>query len=262
MSVYDSLQYNNPGQAFTNAFQQGQQQRRESDTQNALAKYATAQAGGGNGIVAGDNPMMGEAMADLARLDPKLAIQLQRQQQQDRLKGLEQHKDQIQIGAAILSANPPTDQASWDRVKQMAGNYGINVAELPQAWDANAQQYVQGVIAADKHLNPERDNTPSAVREYEYYQRLPQEQRAGFNQFRQSIRPQIFGSAEGGYNIYDPNQQGGAQPPQQGAPPANIASKQQYDALPPGTQYMAPDGSIRVKGGQSGSAPAGGFPPE
>ncbi len=38
------------------------------------------------------------------------------------------------------------------------------------------------------------------------------------------------------------------------------ATKADYDALPPGTQYRAPDGSLKVKGGQTGNAaPSGNF---
>lgn len=38
------------------------------------------------------------------------------------------------------------------------------------------------------------------------------------------------------------------------------ASKAEYDALPPGTQYRAPDGSLKMKGGQTGiPAPSGNF---
>lgn len=38
------------------------------------------------------------------------------------------------------------------------------------------------------------------------------------------------------------------------------ATKADYDALPPGTQYRAPDGSLKVKGGQTGNAaPSGDF---
>lgn len=37
-------------------------------------------------------------------------------------------------------------------------------------------------------------------------------------------------------------------------------SQEEYNALPPGTQYRAPDGSLKVKGGQTGAtAPSGGF---
>lgn len=36
-------------------------------------------------------------------------------------------------------------------------------------------------------------------------------------------------------------------------------SKAEYDALAPGTQYRAPDGSIKVKGGQTGASPSGDF---
>lgn len=38
-------------------------------------------------------------------------------------------------------------------------------------------------------------------------------------------------------------------------------SKAEYDALPPGAKYLAPDGTQRTKGGQTGSAPSGSFRP-
>lgn len=36
-------------------------------------------------------------------------------------------------------------------------------------------------------------------------------------------------------------------------------SQEEYNALPPGTQYRAPDGSLKIKGGQTGAAPSGNF---
>jgi len=36
-------------------------------------------------------------------------------------------------------------------------------------------------------------------------------------------------------------------------------SKAEYDALAPGTEYRAPDGSVKVKGGQTGTSPSGDF---
>ena len=36
-------------------------------------------------------------------------------------------------------------------------------------------------------------------------------------------------------------------------------SEAEYNALAPGAQYRAPDGSLKVKGGQTGAAPSGGF---
>ena len=46
----------------------------------------------------------------------------------------------------------------------------------------------------------------------------------------------------------------GGQQAQPSAQPQRVVSKQDYDALPPGTPYIAPDGSRRVKGGQTPQA--------
>lgn len=47
------------------------------------------------------------------------------------------------------------------------------------------------------------------------------------------------------------------------APRPNVVpspkSQAEYEALAPGTQYRAPDGSLKVKGGQTGSKPSGNF---
>jgi hypothetical protein len=47
------------------------------------------------------------------------------------------------------------------------------------------------------------------------------------------------------------------------APRPNVVpspkSQAEYEALAPGTQYRAPDGSLKVKGGQTGSKPSGTF---
>lgn len=51
---------------------------------------------------------------------------------------------------------------------------------------------------------------------------------------------------------------GGEAPPPKTIPAPT--SKEAYDALAPGTQYRAPDGSLKVKGGQTGAAaPSGNF---
>jgi hypothetical protein len=249
VNPYQNLQFQNPGNAFLQAYEGGRERRRESETQNALTQYAM-------------NPQDPKTKAQLARWNPKMAIEVRQHEETMRLKQLEGYKDQIQIGAAILEANPPRDQASWDMVRQMAGRYGINAAELPQTWDATAQQYVQGVIAANKRLNPDKDARPSDVKSWEYRQSLPEPQRPAYDAFIRNARPQIFGSAEGGYNIYDPN---AAQPPAAQQPPSmanmpRVTTPQEAAQLPPGTQFVLPDGRIGTVPGGAGGNASGGFP--
>lgn len=47
-------------------------------------------------------------------------------------------------------------------------------------------------------------------------------------------------------------------PAQQGIP--KVSDQQSYDAVPPGAQYMTPDGHVRVKQGGPSSQGSGGFP--
>ena len=242
MNPYANLQFTNPGNAFMQAFQGGQQQRREGETQNALSKYA-------------QDPNNPEAMQGLAKWNPQMALQLQQQKRQEAMRGLEAHRENIIMGAKIIRQIQPKDQAGWQQVLGMAQQVGIDLSEVPQQFDP---QYAQGLVSVAEALAPQKsEQAPSAVREYEYYQSLPPEQRPGFDRFRQSIRPQIFGSAEGGYNIYDPNQQ---QPtPQQGGDMPAVSSPQEAMSLPPGTQFRLPDGRIGTVPGGAGGNASGGF---
>ncbi len=226
------------GNAISERYDKGRRQRKEYEAENALAKYA-------------QNPQDEKARAAMAKWAPEKLMDFQQQQRREAMAGLESRREEIGMAAKIVGAIKPQDQAGWDQALQIAQQYGLDLSNVPKQFDP---AHVQRIIQIDQALNPQKNDTPSAVREYEYRQRLPEAERGNYDRFRQSTRPQIFGSPESGYNIYDPNQ--GA--PQ--AQPQRVPSKEAYDALPPGTQYIAPDGSLRVKGGQTGSAPSGGFP--
>jgi hypothetical protein len=71
----------------------------------------------------------------------------------------------------------------------------------------------------------------------------------------QWVTPQP-GTTAFGVNSFTGAPMGGDAP--HGNAPIPVTSKAEYDALPPGSEYIAPDGSHRVKGGQAGqSSPAG-----
>ncbi len=89
MSIYDSIRFTDPGQAFTQAFEQGQTRRREAETQNALSKYA-------------QNPDDPEALNTLARYNPQAAIALRERQATQQQRGLEQHRAGIEAGGQII----------------------------------------------------------------------------------------------------------------------------------------------------------------
>jgi hypothetical protein len=152
MNPYANLQFQNPGNAFLTAFDQGRQRRIEGETQNALAKYAA-------------NPDDPQAMESLTRYNPQLAIQLQERKQQQALKGLEAHREKIVMGAKIVRQLQPKDDAGWQQVLQMAQQVGIDLADVPRNFDP---QYVQGLVSVADALAPQREaQDPGIIREFQ-----------------------------------------------------------------------------------------------
>jgi hypothetical protein len=140
MNPYQNLQpANQAGNAFLQAYEGGRERRRESETQNALAKYAI-------------NPDDPTAMEGLARFNPQMAIQLQQQRKQEAMRGLEAHREKIVMGAKIVRQIQPKDDAGWQQVLQMAQQVGIDLADVPRNFD---QQYVQGLISVADALDPQ-----------------------------------------------------------------------------------------------------------
>lgn len=106
-----------------------------------------------------------------------------------------------------------------------------------------------------KHPQEKSADTPSAVREYEFYSQLPPDKQAIYRRFRQISRPQLIGSPAAGYSVYDPEGEG---EPEGEAPTVN--SQEEYDALPPGAHYRDSQGNAGVKRGGQTASPSGVFP--
>jgi hypothetical protein len=131
----------NAGQAFAQAFQQGQQQRREGDARNALATLV-------------QNPGDEQALGSLARIDPETAMAFRKQQIDSQKALIAQHQDNIIRGAQILRQFNPKDQASYTQALAAAQAAGIDVSEVPQQYDP---QYVQGIVNIADALKPQND---------------------------------------------------------------------------------------------------------
>jgi hypothetical protein len=140
------MQLMNPGDIANSILQAGQrgaQQRRESETQNALAKYA-------------QNPDDPSAMEGLARFNPQMAIQLQERKRQEAMRGLEAHREKIVMGAKIVRQIQPKDQAGWQQVLATASQLGIDLADVPTTWDQQTAQYAQGLVSIADALEPQK----------------------------------------------------------------------------------------------------------
>jgi hypothetical protein len=152
---------------------------------------------------------------------------------------LAQHQDSILKGAEIFaSSTPPTRPVilrRWQRRSRRASTFRKSRSSL-------TPNMPQGVIHIADALKPQSSDGLKI------------------------ITPQPGGGAYG----YDPRTQHATtiiqpndnpaltgQPVGQGMP--HVTDQSSYDAVPPGAQYMSPDGHIRTKqGGQTG-APSGGF---
>jgi hypothetical protein len=216
----------NPGAAFADAYKQGLQQHRQDAARQAMAALV-------------QNPNDPKALAELAKSDPSSAMEFRKQNIEYNKAQLAQHQDSILKGAEILRQFNPTDQAGYTQALAAAQHAGIDISQVPQQFDP---QYVQGVIHIADALKPQSSDGLKI------------------------ITPQPGGGAYG----YDPRTQRATtiiqpndnpaltgQPVGQGMP--HVTDQSSYDAVPPGAQYMSPDGHIRTKqGGQTG-APSGGF---
>jgi hypothetical protein len=238
------------GGALLAGVQHGQAMRREADTQNALGAYAA-------------NPSMQTANA-LIGVDPRIGMQARTQQlaldkqTQERAAivaatgGGGEHRS---VGALVKMGVPyeMARQINDDHVDALGksadflGQVGLRVtaaseAERPQIW----AQAVQQAHALGMDVPPEfAQYSPAALDGV----------LAASKQMKEAIgmtAPEYIATQPGGgvFNKnplspgFDPTAaQGGA------AAPAAVDDKAAYDALPPGSSYIAPDGSHRVKGG-------------
>lgn len=145
-------QYPNPGQAFSQAFQEGQKQAEERRAKEAIAALV-------------GNPQDPKALETAARYDPKLVIDLRQQQAEASIKQVEQYRDQIKIGAQLVRQIQPKDQAGWEQVLNAARQYRINPDQLgvPRQFDPS---YVQSLVGLADALEPKNQaQDPSFIRE-------------------------------------------------------------------------------------------------
>lgn len=217
----------NAGDRFAAAFQQGMAQNAERAKRQAMAALLA-------------NPNDPKALEELGRMDPQAAMQFRGQQQQAMQQQLEAHRDNIIKGAEILRQFNPQDQASYSQALALAQQAGIDVSQVPQQFDP---QYVQGVMKLADTFAPQPVHNGQLV---------PFTPGGGVAR----INPQT-GQLE---TLIAPNPGGmEAGSPVNGGLP-HVSDQASYDAVPPGGQYIGPDGHVRVKQGGQSQPGSGGFP--
>ncbi len=240
------------GGAFQQGMQRGKAMRRESVTQNALAAFVA-------------DPTSTEPISALASVDPALALQVQEQQ---RGRAKEVRREQIYSqyagdprgGQQAAMAAGETDLAAQfaklgdadrERVKEstkILGQAALDVSRRPEAERAAAwATYVQNAEASGFDIPPQYERySPDALNS-------ASAEAGTMEKLIKQFEPDWSAVAPGGYMVdrnplTNPGRAGfGGSPEGQGAAP--VTDKAQYDALPPGASYTAPDGSQRIKGG-------------
>jgi hypothetical protein len=141
------LQQGNAGDAFSQAFQQGQQTNRQNTARSAMAALVA-------------DPNNQRALQALAQADPQAAQQFQQQHAQQAMAALEHHRDNIIKGAQIIRQVNPKDQASYTQALQLAQQAGIDLSEVPQQFDP---QYVAGVSKLADTFAPQTGQQPHFI---------------------------------------------------------------------------------------------------
>jgi hypothetical protein len=126
---------------------------------------------------------------------------------------------------------------------------GVRGAELGAAIERTAKSVIPGVIVTSRKRSPDKNRAVGGKGNSFH---LTDEARdfvppkgLSMGQLAQSLRQQ-FGS---GFDVINEGDHVHVEPASRGSGgPVRVRSKQEYDRLKPGSSYIAPDGSQRVKG--------------
>lgn len=245
------------------SYRQGQEEARQRKTENALRDYVMSKVG--------DNQQIGA----IAEADPRLAMQVQQQEAAAQASAREQQMKQMPVLGRLLSYAKQGPQ-QWAEAISTAQSYGMDVSRVPQQFDpawADTQ-----IMFAQAMQDPQTlDKLPAMAQEVMLS--LPPDQRdvnnpafvQGMSVQLRKLYPLQPGGGMAGINpatgqaemVITPNPGGfsaGAPAGGGGGNMPRVSSPQEAAQLPPGTQFMMPDGRIgTVPGGPTPQA-SGGFP--
>lgn len=129
MNALAGLQNPNIMGTAVQAFEYGRAKKAESETQNALTKYAL-------------NPDDPEAFQTIAKYQPQMAMQIrgQQQRQQEQQRKIAAEEEQQRIGKLKTVAqlfNGVNDDVTYRRGLAIAQQMGLDTSAAPQAYDPN-----------------------------------------------------------------------------------------------------------------------------
>lgn len=255
------------GQGVTNNIFAGWQFARGAEAQNALAKYA-------------ENPSM-ETARGVAPHDPRSSIQLQgmEEQRMAREQAAQREAQERQMLGAALQGDPQARQAlaytnaDWfmkleDRGKaavsqtmETIAQQAFSILQLPEEQRGPALQQAlqglqqQGVDVSQFQLSG--NATQDLMSALAVAGKLDE-----WEQFSQPRYQAVGEAGLAGFQFGQPIQQGGM--PQNFAPPPQnmprVTSPSEAMNLPPGTQFIDPQGQVRVVPGGTAGNGGGSFP--
>lgn len=142
------------GQQITGAFQQGQEQRRQTETRNALAQYAQNPSAEGAAMVAQHDPQTGIQLGRYENERAELQRKTQLEAQKQALTGRAAQGDKaalVSLWGVDWETAKSLDKYQTDKALEgfdYVANAAYQITQLPpeqraQAWDAYIQQGTQ-----------------------------------------------------------------------------------------------------------------------
>lgn len=184
------------------------------------------------------------ALDELWAVDPNIAEHMDNHQRT---------KAQAIIGDLSNAVHWADTPEKWQYVQQHYGQMGVDLSPY------SFQDRERGLVALNQiggYLK--RDGTPTNMeREYQFLQSKDPKLADQFLHNKADGSPLVANNGDGTFTIIPRGYAGGQQ--QGGVDPPHVSTPEDYDRLPPGSQFITPDGHIRVKGGQSQPG-SGGFP--
>lgn len=177
----------------------------------------------------------------------------------------------VNLGANIMAASgAPLGQAILGTQQQAREDEELEVQNLYRAalakkalepdaqwepFEQNGVRYQRNTATGEVKAFPGNETAPAGVREWEYRNSLPEHLRPQFDEFR---RPVPYGFTPAGIAAQaeiagrtaaarEPYQNGGGADLRYKNGVPVVTSPEQLKSLPPGTVFIAPDGSRRVK---------------
>lgn len=237
----------NYGEKFMQGMEAGRQIVKQRDQQNALAAFA-------------QNPDDPRAAAAMMGVDPRLGFQLysdQRERATARAKTAQEQQDALKKTIGHL-AKGAKDATTWDAsVDYLVANGVPNAAQYKGKFSPEARSAMMAEAGVDE---ASADGMPAQAKFYEWLKVNKPDLAEPYIRGQATDPPRYFSVPQGGSLQLDPSYQGPTTAAPASEQPVMVATSEEKAALPPGTLYKAPDGSVRRKGGAGPSSGPATFP--